>query len=284
MKIKTITAHCLVKNEARFMWFSVMSVINRVDKVLLWDTGSTDGTQDVIKEILKTSVGKEKVSFKQLNEVTPETFAKVRQEMLDATRTDWFIVVDGDEIWWESSISKVIETISEKGDSLESIVVPTYNLVGDIYHYQDVLAGNYDLAGKRGHLNLRGVKRYIPGLSSSGVHGVWGWTDSGGKMIQDRDPSKIIFIDAPYIHATHLPRGADTTHDEKVPKRSKKLKYEIGISFPADFYYPEVFFRPKPEIVNSPWVKMSNSYKARAILETPLKKIKRKLLSSGVGY
>lgn len=279
----SITAHCLVKNEARFVWYAAMSVASHVDRILLWDTGSTDGTLDIIDEINK-EVGN-KLNFREYGKVTPQTFTKVRQEMLDATTTDWFIIVDGDEIWWKESIKKVIEAIKIKGESIESIVVPTTNLIGDIYHYQEEMAGRYELAGRLGHLNLRAVNRKIPGLHSRGEHGVWGWVDGSGKMIQDRDQKKVLFIDAPYLHASFLPRAGDTSQEKNVPKRKQKLKYELGIPFPLDFYYPEVFFKARPKIIPSPWAKRSTSYIARAMLETPLKKIRRRIIKKNkTGY
>lgn len=274
---KTITAHCLVKNEARFVWFSVMSVIGYVDKVLLWDTGSTDGTLEIIEEISKRQEAKRKIDFREVKSVNPEGFTKVRQEMLDKTDTDWFLIVDGDEVWWQDNICRLVSVIEKKGHLLESIVVPTYNLVGDVFHYQEEAAGQYKLAGKKGHYNLRAVNRKIPGLRSSGPHGTWGWVDETGRMIQDRDPQRILFVDAPYLHTTHLPRAAIREKETDVPKRAMKLKYEIGIEFPKDFYYPEVFFRPKPDIVLSPWEKMSGEFRIRAALETPFKKLKRRL-------
>lgn len=126
-----IWAHTLVKNEAKWLWFSITSSIDFVDKILLWDTGSTDATLDIIKELQEKYPGK--IDFKQRNIGSPEEFTKVRQEMLDATKVDWFIVLDGDEIWWRDSIKKVTDFVQENGDKFESIVVPTVNLVGDIF-------------------------------------------------------------------------------------------------------------------------------------------------------
>lgn len=281
---RTITAHSLVKNEARFVWYSVMSVIDHVDKVLLWDTGSTDGTLEIIREMQRLESARSKMEFREVGSVSPEEFAIVRQEMLDATSTDWFIVVDGDEIWWEDSIAVVVAEIQERGDEIESIVVPTVNLVGDIFHYQEREAGGYVLAGRRGHLALRGVNRKVPGLRSERPHGTWGWTDEDGKMIQDRDPRKIISLDAPYIHATHLQRSSTLVKEKDVPKRVQKLKHEVGIPFPADFYYPEVFFRSRPEIVPSPWRKMERGFWLRAGVETPFRRIKRRIIKGKIGY
>lgn len=281
---KKITAHTLVKNEMRFLWFAVMSVLPYIDEMLLWDTGSTDGTRDIIKRIRELDISK-KIDFRECGEVDKASFAQARQEMLDATKTDWFIVVDGDEIWWQDSIRKVVQVVesSTSSSDIESIVVPTVNLVGDIYHYQEEKAGGYNLAGRKGHYNLRGVNRKIPGLHSLGEHGVWGWVDGENKMIQDRK-SKVKFINAPYMHATFLERARDVQASEQVPKRAKKQKYEIGIPFPADYFYPEVFFQPKPDIIPSPWRKMSKSFYTRAFFETPLRKIKRRIYPRKVGY
>jgi glycosyltransferase involved in cell wall biosynthesis len=278
-----ITAHVLVKNEFRFVWYAVMSVINHVDKVLLWDTGSTDGTIDIINQILERPEAKGKVIFKK--HIEPNFNEEVvRQKMLDETKTPWFIVVDGDEIWWEASIKKVTEYIRENGKNVESIVVPTINVIGDMYHYQEEAAGNYHLAERVGHLAIRAVSMNIPGLHSLGRHGVWGWVDGDNKQIQDRQKSKIIFLDAPYIHTTFLPRGANRNFDSDVLKRSFKRKYEVGLDFPLDYYYPEVLFRLRPAIVPNIWEKMSADFRLRAQIETPLKKIKRRALPKKVGY
>jgi glycosyltransferase involved in cell wall biosynthesis len=278
-----ITAHTLVKNEARFLWYSVMSVINHVDRVLLYDTGSTDDTLKIIKALLNTKVGKEKIIF---NNYIAEPFNEelARQKMLDNTNDGWLIVVDGDEIWWDESIRKVVNTIKTDGDKYESIVVPTINVAGDMFHYQEESAGLYQLAGRKGHYNLRGVNIKIPGLRSLGEHGVWGWADEENKMIQDRDQSKIKYIEAPYLHATFLRRAGNNFDDQNVYKRPQKLKHELGIPFPKDFYYPEVFFRDKPSIVKDVWGSMDTEFYLRSLIETPLRKVKRRILPAKVGY
>ena len=277
-----IWAQTLVKNEERWLWYSVSSVIDHVDKILLWDTGSTDGSREIEKELVKKFPGK--IELKEREIISGSDFTKVRQEMLDATKSDWFIVLDGDEIWFEDSIRKVVQTMGKDGNDIESVVVPTINLVGDIFHYQEKSAGRYKFGSRVGHYNLRAVKRNIPGLHSQGVHGVWGWADDKNTMIQDRNPEKVKFVDAPYLHTTFLPRGGSKNSDLEVIKRSKKLKYELGEKFPSDFYYPEVFFKDKPKIVPSPWNVMSSPFKFRAFFETPLRKIKRRVWYGKVGY
>jgi glycosyltransferase involved in cell wall biosynthesis len=272
-----VWAHTLVKNEAKWLWYSISSVINHVDKILLWDTGSTDGSLEIEKELEKQYPGK--IILRQRKQETASDFTKVRQEMLDVTKSDWFLMLDGDEIWWEDSIRTVISEIQESGKNIESVVVPTVNLVGDIFHFQEKAAGKYKFGNRVGHYNLRAVRRNISGLHSQGVHGVWGWADDDGKMIQDRNT--YIFIDAPYFHATNL-RRSDS--DSDVIKRKNKLRFELGENFPSDFYYPEVFFKDRPGNIPSPWSTMSTSFKLRAFFETPLRKIKRRVWAGRAGY
>ncbi len=278
-----VWAHTLVKNEERYIWYAVMSVIDWVDKILIWDTGSTDKTVEIIKEIEKTHP--DKVDFKEVGEVDPQKFTKIRQEMLDETNSDWLILVDGDEVWWEDSIKAVISTVRTEGDILETIVTVSYNIVGDIYHYQEETAGRYEIDGRRGHLSIRALNRKIPGLHLEKPHGTQGFFDKNGILIQERPKKFRKFLDAPFMHFTYMARSSSREKDLKVPKRDIKLKYELGISFPLDFYYPEIFFRPRPAIVPSPWRKIRKDYFLRAFMETPIRRLKRRMVKSDkIGY
>lgn len=278
----TVTAHILVKNEIRFVWFATMSVFNYMDKILLWDTGSTDGTWEIIREIKK--IGGEKVSVKECGEVDPVTFTKLRQEMLRETTTDWFMIVDGDEVWWDSSIKKVHEVIQKKGKQLESIVSPFYNIVGDIYHYQEKRAGMYKIDGRSGHINIRAINRKITGLHFEKPHGQQGLYDERGVLIQDRSKKLRLYVDEPYMHFSNVIRSITRDGDLHVPKRNVKLKYDLGIEFPKKFKYPEVFYLSYPFIVPSPWTKRPASFILRSFIETPLRKIKRRLMRNKIGY
>jgi hypothetical protein len=277
-----IYVHCLVKNEENYLWFSVMSVIDHVDKVFVWDTGSSDKTLQIIKEIEKVKPGK--VYFKEIGDVDINEFTSVRKKMLSETDSDWFILVDGDEVWWEDGIRNLVSVIKKEGLGLDSIVSEYINPVGDIYHFQNKNAGGYNIDGKKGFFNIRAINRKIDGLNVEKPHGQQGYFNGNGVLIQNMDKSRRRFIDQPgYLHFTNLLRTSEIS-GSKVPKRKMKYKYELGNSFPLDFYYPEVFFRPRPDIIKSPWIKRNNYYLLRAAIETPLKMLKRKLLPAKSGY
>lgn len=262
---KKIWVHTLVFNEENFIWFAVMSVINFVDKVMIWDSGSTDKTVKIIEELIKTNPGK--IEFKEIGRVGADGVAAARQGMLEETTGDWILLVDGDEIWPESSIKKVTTEINKEGKDLIGIVVPFYNILGDIYHYQEEKAGQYELLSKKGHLQVRGINRHIPGLHIKGTYPLEGFYDKDNVIIQKN--RKLRIVDAPYFHCTHLNRSS---------KRDlSKFKFEIGCKFPPEFNYPEIFYKDYPKIVTSPFKHRSVLYEMKALLRTPLVWLKRRI-------
>ncbi len=266
-----ITAHCLVRNEARFIWYAVTSIIDWVDTLLLWDTGSNDETPQFIN-LLKNKYP-EKIKTQEIGEVSSLDFPKIRQQMLDKTKTDWIVILDGDEIWWQDSLQSITSAISEN-INISAIVNPTINVVGDMYHYLPNSMGQYQIAGKKGHYTIRFMNQKTAHLKVVKEYGKEGFVDSEGVLIQNR--KDILYLAAPYLHTTHLPRSSTINYDAKVMQRAQKRKHEVGMPFPADYYYPEAFFRPHPEVIPSVWMPYNWKYYLNSAMMIPLKKIKRK--------
>lgn len=278
-----IWAHTLVKNEERYLWYAVASVVEYVDRVMLWDTGSSDHTQDIIKALIKNYPGK--IEFKEVGDVDINEFTSVRQRMLEETNSDWFMILDGDEVWWDKDIREMTDMIRENGNKLDSTVCRYINLVGDIYHYQDASAGKYTVDGNRGNITIRFVNRKIDGLHFGRPHGQQGIFDKNETLVQELPKLRRKFIDEnTYLHFTHLPRSVSKTAASLVPKREMKLKFDVGHEFPLNYYFPEVFFRLAPSIVPSPWEVRDSLFTRKAYMEHLPKMIKRKFVVGSSGY
>lgn len=278
MKPKII-AHCLVRNEERFIWYALQSVLPFVDQIMVWDTGSTDNTVALIKAIKSP-----KISLKQVREVDKDTFTTMRQQMLKATPKGftWVMVLDGDEIWPKDSI-RISTNFARHHPEYESIVVRTHNLVGDIYHRLPESTGKYTLTGHTGHLNLRFMNRKtIPSLNAQRPHGQQGYFDKQGTLVQNRDQKKIKFLNIYYHHATHLIRSSSAQRDAEVPKRKQKLQFDLGKEISPD-QIPAVFFADKPDFVPDVTQRAKPSFYLKAVVLAVPKRIKR-LLSFSSGY
>ena len=254
MSIK-ITSHTVVKNEDQWIWYSLMSVLPLVNKMIIYDTGSTDNTVKIIK-----SIKSPKISFKQILTKTRKDIVKLRQQQISETTTPWFILLDGDEIWPRKNLIKLINAAASADKKLLALFNRTKNCVGDIFHYLPEKKGLYSIKGKTGHLNMR-MFRKNKDLRITGEYPLEAFTHKGIPLQQLDD--KIKFVDTWYLHTTHLPRSSRPA--KEVIDRQKKQKFRLGVKMSKNDL-PEVLWIKKPSIVPPP---ITNRWQALAKLIIP---------------
>ncbi len=264
-----VVVHTLVKNEQRWLWYALMSVIDQVDEILVWDTGSTDKTPEVVK-----CINSPKIKFREVGPVDPAGHTAARQRMLEATDADWIMILDGDEIWWHDSLAAHLQAIREHRD-LSALISPVINLVGDIYHQEGPVASHYHIGEYRGAFNIRFINRRIPGLHISNPHGRQEYRDDHDTALQYFPPRKLHLVNKTYLHTTHLSRSVTRFMDKNTLKRGFKYRFEFGRSFGRDFIYPEVLYLPQPDMVPDPWTRRSMDYLSRCLLYEPARRVKK---------
>jgi|GEM_PF-1941849 len=201
----SITAHCLVKNEEVFIEAVLMSAINFVEKIIIFDTGSTDETVNKIKKLIQKYPTK--IIFEEKGECDKKRHTQLRQEMVDNTKTDWFMILDGDEVWPTKTLEEAMSVINSQ-QNVECIVVPFYLCVGDVYHeYRK--AGAIEILGKTNFHYPRFIKK-IRGVRWSGDYNSDTLVDSVGKVFFTKD--NTLFLKNKFWHLTHLRRSS---HDDK---------------------------------------------------------------------
>lgn len=93
-KKKTICLNMIVKNESQVITRCLGSVKPIIDYWVIYDTGSTDGTQQIIKDFMKDIPG-------ELHESPWVNFAHNRNEVLNSSKGkgDYLLFIDADEAW-----------------------------------------------------------------------------------------------------------------------------------------------------------------------------------------
>ncbi|MDZ4229406.1 MAG: glycosyltransferase, partial [Patescibacteria group bacterium] len=124
-----LTSHTLVKNEEVWIKPALESVINFADPMLVWDTASTDKTVSIIK-----SIKSPKIKFKQSGPVDREGLVRLRNEQIKATKTDWLLLLDGDEIWPEENLKELTQAMAKAQPETLALVNRTRNCLGDLNH------------------------------------------------------------------------------------------------------------------------------------------------------
>jgi glycosyltransferase involved in cell wall biosynthesis len=260
-----ITAHMVVKNDDRFVYYAIQSVLPYVDTFLITDTGSCDQTVALIQSIKSA-----KIIFRQTTCQSKSDVTAVRGAQLESTKTDWFWIVDGDEIYPQAVSKEVVALTQDPQKNI--ILVRRHDLLGDIYHAQDERVGEYRLFGYHGHLLTRLVRKSaFPNLAYRGDYPGEGFYTQN-KSLRKQDPSQVAATQGYLYHTMYLKRSSLNT------TTFNRGKYKIETGIKLETAPPEVFSLPRPSEVRDPLTPRSTSYELLAKLITPLKKIKRKIL------
>lgn len=229
-----ITVHTIVCNEDRFVKSSLTSALMSYDvtRALVWDTGSIDRTVHEIK-----SMNDARIEFRELGKINRKKLVRYRNEQLQRTKTPWFFLVDGDEIWPEKNLRLLISTMKQCNNETIALVCRTRNVVGDLCHYLPDSEGYYQIGPWKGHLNIRAI-RNVPGLTVKGEYPNE-WYELGGKKIQDQ-PERLHFVDTWYLHSTHLQRSNSFLAEFLTIDRLKKREWfsiqrsKVGVMKPDE--------------------------------------------------
>jgi len=98
-----LTLCMIVKNEALNLTACVESVRPIVDDIVIVDTGSSDGTPELAERL-----GARVYSFKWIDD-----FSAARNEALGYVKTEWVLILDGDEMIAEKDHAAIVEFTRE---------------------------------------------------------------------------------------------------------------------------------------------------------------------------
>ena len=234
-----ITVHCIILNEECFIEAVLRSVLPFAHRILVFDTGSTDQTVDIVRRVQREFP--EQIVFEEKGVADRARHTGLRQEMIERTTTDWCLIVDGDEIWTKRGGEELMQYI-EKPDA-ECVIVPFYLCVGDIFH-ETRRPGAYHMLGKDGWFSPRAFKK------TKGVH----WDGNYDNDVLRDDHNRVFFevanvfwMTERYWHVSHLTRSSlDSEAYSSGGRRGTKrrLTYTF-IGKPIHEEVPEVFAQEK---------------------------------------
>lgn len=238
----TITAHCLIRNEENFIWYALQSVLPYVDKILVWDTGSTDKTVEIIK-----SINSPKIEFEEKGLADESRHTALRNEMIKMTDTEWFMILDGDEVWPSDQIKGTLQELDSSVFHNNCILSNFIFCVGDIYHYSTW--GQYQTPwGLHGHFTLRFFRKV------QGIH--WSGKYDNDSLIYNDGAS--VFTEENTYHSNYhffhygvLPRSSRDFDVKLGHGRRPVATFALGLfghgrPLPLSLKIPEVMEAPSP--------------------------------------
>lgn len=120
-----ITAHVMIRDEP-LAYYAVMSIYDFVDRILLWDTGTDDPLcLDGLSAVVDGDHAG-KIDFRVIKQVNMQGWVHarwfhaserepglgvMRQQQIDATDTEFFFLVDGDEVHYKHGASAIRDSV-----------------------------------------------------------------------------------------------------------------------------------------------------------------------------
>lgn len=92
-KTDTITACLIYRNEEARLADWLTAAVKYCDELVLVDTGSTDGSREIVSTFAKTST----VTMRMISILWEDDFAAARNTALEAATSDWIVFLDADE-------------------------------------------------------------------------------------------------------------------------------------------------------------------------------------------
>jgi len=218
-----ITVHSIVRDEEQFVWYSLMSVAPFVEQTIVFlDMNSTDKTHEILWRVRK------QIPSVEIHTRTPEkdykNFGLLRDEQIRMTKTPFFLVVDGDEVYTRAGIEGLINWARNFPPHKNILNTRIYWFASDRFH---IYYSNFTLFSYTGRL-MR-----TKGAVCEGGH--------PGEMLYYKHEPRLEFID-PAIVTYHYAYAHDEKHFAKA-KHATGVLEELNSAEIVEFgdVHPEVF-------------------------------------------
>lgn len=166
-------------NEASCIAFTVGALLDHVDLYVLIDTGSTDGTEELIRELYKDEIEAGKLVVRQLGRLPDFDISIARNEALKILRehhVDFLIKADGDDVFYDKGAESLVRYLRYAPENLVSYYCGNHELyqwkLQDSRSWLRAFDGRLPLFWRMGFrpTHLRGFK-------VAGTHAAGRWTD-----------------------------------------------------------------------------------------------------------
>lgn len=124
----TVVGVTMVKDEADIIGFTLAHMVNQVDAIVIADNMSSDGTRDIIEDVLRTA------EYTLITDDDPAYYQSRKMSWLAAKAyanhgADWVVPFDADEVWYAPTAGSVAEHLSKQPDHIAIVEAALYDHV-----------------------------------------------------------------------------------------------------------------------------------------------------------
>lgn len=112
--ISGLTPVILVMNDEYFLPYALESIRGWFDNYVIYDVGSKDQTENIIDWFYEKEKKRARFYIRKLPFVSTDVQGVFRNSMIAETGTNWYFIVDGDEVYHPESMKIIAETFPKQ--------------------------------------------------------------------------------------------------------------------------------------------------------------------------
>jgi len=246
-----------VLNELATVEFTVGALVGQVDCYVLIDTGSDDGTVELIRDLYPAAIRSGRLIIEPIGRLPDYDMSIARNralELLRAAHVEYFIKVDGDTVFYDDGARRLIEATRILPPRITNMGCGTYELyqfeADDTEAWLGALRDRRDIFWE---MSFRPVAGLVHAIDGARAVGKWGDEQAG------LPPEGIVYCRR-QVHRVH-PGIVAAHYGWARPTRWKRAKLATWRTPPGadlrldqlhlseDWRRPTTRFRRHPEVI-----------------------------------
>jgi glycosyltransferase involved in cell wall biosynthesis len=141
--MRNVVPVILLKNDCWWLPYTLESIRGSFQRYVIYDVGSKDGTQNIIDWFVETEKSKAEFYIRKLPHCDPEIQGIFRNSMISESQSEWYFIVDGDELYDTFSI----RTLENYEDTINGWLLSERKILYGVFKRVEVskdLTARYD--------------------------------------------------------------------------------------------------------------------------------------------
>jgi len=139
-----ITPVILVSNEIYWLPYVLETVRGLFKRYVIYDIGSTDGTREVIEKFHNEEKNRTEFFIRLLPMCDPEIQGIFRNSMIAEAKSDWYFILDGDELYHRQELNTFLQTVNLNVDKIYGVAKRT-EFNPELTHAYNIQRGHHRL-------------------------------------------------------------------------------------------------------------------------------------------
>jgi hypothetical protein len=209
-QIDEIVPLLLIQQDEYWLPFALRSIEGHFGRIVIYNVGSTDETQHIIEDFRDRASKDTDLVIKNLPDCPPIVQGTFRNSMIAEARSDYYLILDGDEVYSEESAQNIRDSYST--------MLREYELNGKLYGVVRRIEVCDDLQ------SAYGANTFLPHHRLYHRLAIWESTHPGERAVYHQKPDNEFRLEG--ISCIHFHNCRRSRFDNAAQGRARRKKQE----------------------------------------------------------